>query len=300
MRAAVSADDEFVPVIEIEVELTSVDRAALLSTLAKLAADDVQFRFLLEDDTRRVTLSGIDEGQLDRKIDALRRIPGARISVQPPTIAFRETTTRRFEIDSTHKKLTAGGGEFAKVKLVVEPPGPESGYACHIRTDGSNLPDEFAAGAQRGLERGLQSGIVAGFPVVGVTVTLADGGYHELDSSADIFAVAATAAVREALRKGGAVLLEPMMKIEVATPGDCAGQIVDDLALRRGRILVRGLRDGLSVIVANVPATNMLGYGSALRAMSGGRASYKSRFDSYEPVRPPDDPTFRPAIGLRA
>jgi elongation factor G len=290
--------DEFVPVIAIAVGLIAIDRAALVSTLDRLAADDVQFRFALEQET--VTLSGVDELQLARNIDALRQIPGARISVGPPAVAFRETITRRAEVEYAHKKLRFGGGEFAGVKLVLEPPGRDSGYACVIKTDVTHLPEKYIAGAKLGMERGLQFGIVAGFPVVGVVATLVDGKYHEVDSSADTFEIAATAAVRDVLRHGEPVVLEPVMKIEVVTPGDCARQIVEDLEGRRGHILARGVRDDLSVIVANLPATGMLGYARSLQAMSGGRADYTSRFDRYEAMSQPDDPRFRPAIGLRA
>ena len=221
------------------------------------------------------------------------------MSLDPPRIAYRETVMRHVEVDYTHKKQRFGGGEYARVKLALDPPDPGSGYACQIMTAGAALPDEYVAGVRAGVERALRAGVVQGLPVVGVTATLLDGTYHDLDSNADAFAVAATGAMRSALQGGGSVLLEPVMKAEVVAPADCAGRIVDDLAARRGDILVRAINGSESVIVATVPAANLLGYANALRSMSGGRARYKVQFDHYLPVPPSDDPSFRPAVGMR-
>jgi elongation factor G len=293
--------DEFVPVVEIPVKsAANVDRASLLSVLSNLAADDSQFRFALEDQTGDVLLVGIDELQLDQKIEALRRVRGAAISIDPPQIAFRETMMRRAEVAYTHKKLFGGAGEFAKVRLLLEPANPESGHACQFRTSDTVLPDEYVAGIKAGLEDAFAAGIVAGFPVIGVTATVVDGGFHELDSSAAAFAIAARGAVREALQAGDAVMLEPVMKADIVAPQDCVERIVSDLALRRAFVVSRDTREGHSVIVATVPATNMLGYAGSLRSMSGGRATYSVRFDHYAPVSPPDDPRFRPAAAMRA
>jgi len=293
--------DEFVPVLEIPVKsAANVDRASLLSALSSIAADDSQFRFVLNDQTGDVLLAGIDELQLAQKIDALRRVSGAAISIGAPQIAFRETMMRRAEVAYTHKKQFGGGGEFAKVKLLLEPAGPESGYACQFRTSTTILPDEYVAGIKAGVETALGAGIVAGFPVIGVTATVVDGGFHELDSSAAAFAIAARGAVREALQAGDAVMLEPVMKLEVAMPEDCVERITNDLALRRAFVVSRDTREGHSVIVATVPATDMLGYAGSLRSMSGGRATYGVQFDHYAPVSPPDDPRFRPAAAMRA
>jgi elongation factor G len=293
--------DEFVPVIEIPVKsAANVDRASLLSALSRLAADDVQFRFVLNDQTGDVLLAGIDELQLDQKIDVLRRVPGAAISIDPPQIAFRETLKRRAKVAYTHKKLFGGAGEFAKVMLVLEPAGPESGYACQFRTSTTILPDEYVAGIKAGLEGAFAAGTVAGFPVIGVTATVVDGGFHDLDSSAAAFAIAARGAARDAFQAGDAVMLEPVMKVEVVMPEDCVERIVGDLASRRAFVVSRDTREGRSAIVATVPATDMLGYAGSLRSMSGGRATYGVRFDHYAPVSPPDDPRFRPAVGMRA
>jgi elongation factor G len=293
--------DEFVPVIEIPVKsAANIDRASLLSALSRLTADDVQFRFVLNDQTGDVLLAGIDELQLDQKIDALRRVPGAAISIGAPQIAFRETMMRRAEVAYTHKKLFGSAGEFAKVKLALEPAGPESGYACQFKTASAVLPDEYVAGIKAGVETALGAGIVAGFPVIGVAATVVDGGFHELDSSAAAFTIAARGAVREALQAGNAVVLEPVVKVEVVAPEDCVERIIGDLATRRAFVVSRDKREGQSVIVATVPATNMLGYAGSLRSMSGGRATYGVQFDHYAPVSPPDDPRFQPAAAMRA
>lgn len=292
--------EEFVPVIEIPVtSAANVDRALLMSALSSLAADDGQFRFALDNRSGDVLLVGIDEPQLEQKIDALRHVPGAAIRIGAPQIAFRETIMRRAEVAYVHKKQFGGGGEFAKVKLLLEPHGLESGYACQFKASGNVLPDEYISGIKAGVATALSAGIVAGFPVIGVTATVVDGGFHDIDSTAGTFAIAATAAVRDALQ-GNAVILEPVVKAEVVTPEDCVERIVGDLESRLAHILDRGIRDGRSLIVATVRATNLLGYAKALRSISGGRATYGVRFDHYAPVSPPDDPPFRPAVGMRA
>ena len=293
--------DEFVPVVEIPVKsAANVDRASLLSALSRLAADDAQFRFVLNDQTGDVLLAGIDELQLEQKINALRRVPGIAISIDAPQIAFRETMMRRAEVAYTHKKLFGSAGEFAKVMLVLEPAGPESGYACQFKTASAVLPDEYVAGIKAGVERAFAAGIVAGFPVIGVTTTVVDGAFHELDSSAAAFAIAARGAVREALQAGDAVMLEPVMKVEVVTPEDCVAPVMADLTRRRADILDRDGRDRHSLIAATITATSLLGYANTLRSISVGRATYSVQFDHYAPVSPPDDPRFRPAAAMRA
>lgn len=293
--------DAFVPVFQIPVRPeASTDRALLLSTLSALVADDPGCRFVADDQTGEVLLLGTDEPQLAQKIDHLRGVPGIDITTGAPQIVFRETITRRAEVNYVHKKQFGGAGEFAKVKLVLEPLSPESGYACVIETSGTILPDKYIHGARSGVERALSAGIVAGFPVIGVTATVVDGGFHEIDSTAAAFAIAACGAARDALQAGNAVVLEPVLKADILAPPDCVERIVADLAARRAHILDRADRDGGSLIVATVPATDLLGYATALRSMSGGRARYSVRFDRYAPVVPPDDPRFRPAAAMRA
>jgi elongation factor G len=163
------------------------------------------------------------------------------------------------------------------------------------------VPKEYIPGVEKGVESVLAAGVVAGFPVVDVKVQLVDGKYHDVDSSALAFEIAARAAFREALQKGKSVLLEPIMKVEVAAPEDCTGSVIGDLNLRRGQIQGRDMRGNASVINAMVPLMNMFGYVNSLRSMTQGRATFTMQFEHYAPVPLPDDePPFPPAIGMRA
>jgi elongation factor G len=313
---------EFVPVIEIAIEpLDSADRPKLLAALAELSAEDTQFQFTVfglraEDPLFRLTifgqenqmllgqenhviLAGIDELQLDRKIDALRNTYGIGLRPGAPQIAYRETIMRRAEVDYTHKKQVSGRGEFAKVKIALDPPGSDSEYTCHVKTAGSSLPDKWISGIRKGLETGLLGGAVAGFLLIGVTAALLDSSYHDTDSSPVAFEIAARNAVREGIRNAGSFMLEPIMKVEVLTPEDCAARIVDDLRLRRGHPETRANGTVGKAILAEVPAANLFGYFNSLREISSGRASFTAQFERYSPVGPFDDPPFAPAIGMR-
>jgi elongation factor G len=296
------AEGGFVPVIEIEVvPTTAADRSKLASTLPELAAGDEQFRFTIDETSGRARLAGIDDLQLDRKIQALRNEHRIELALGAPEIAYREAITRHAEIDYTHKRLTGGAGQFARVRLVVEP--NPLGDACMFRNqlDADALPAAYVAGTERGVRGAQAAGVLAGLlPVVRLRVFLVDAAWHDVDSSALAFELAARTALREAMLKAGPVLLEPLMRVEIVTPADCIGPIIQDLVSRRANLLDRG-RDWRSarVIAATVPAANLLGYAASLRQMAQGRASYAVRFDHYAPVSPPDDAKFRPAVGMR-
>jgi elongation factor G len=188
------------------------------------------------------------------------------------------------------------------VSIVVEPNEPGTGYEFEATIAGGALPNKFIPGIEKGLNSTLRSGVVAGFPVVDIKVQLVDGKYHDTDSSPLAFEIAARAAFREALTKAKSVLLEPIMKVEVVTPQDCAGSIISDLKPRRGVIQEQDVRGDANVIRAIAPLMNMFGYVNNLRAISRGRASFTMQFDHYAeayPNSPPNDPPFRPAIGMR-
>ncbi len=205
---------------------------------------------------------------------------------------------------STHTQAAVGGkGEFASIRLVVEPNEPDSGYVFKAQIAEGALPLEYMRGVEKGIEGVLTSGVVAGFPVVDVKVSLVDAKYHSVDSSALAFEIATRACFREALQKAKSVLLEPIMKVEVVTPDDRARLIRSDLRRRRAQIAHRDTRNDAFVIDAIVPLMNMFGYAKDLRAMAAGSATFTMRFDHYA-VAPPmdggDHPPFRPAIGMRA
>jgi elongation factor G len=294
--------DELVPVFEIYIKPeTDTDRTKLVAVLSALAADDTQFSFAIEEYTGDVQLDVIDEQQLDRVLDAIGRIHHLGIIIGPPHVAYRERITRRAEVDYAHKKQTGSSGEFARIKLVLEPvPGDYGHSFMSIRAD-SILRADFIDGVERGVRSSMAAGVLAGCPVIGVRVLLVDGAHHDVDSTVVAFETAAQGAVREALRQAEPELVEPVMRVEIVTPEDHLPAIIDDLKGRRGLTDGRGRRsrDGI-VVTATVPATHLFGYAKSLAAITHGRASCTMQFDHYTRVLLPDDPGFRPAAAVRA
>jgi elongation factor G len=296
-----SPADAFVPIIEVEIEaIATADGAKLASALSGLAAGDEQFRFTIDDATGRAKIAGIEELQLDQKIETLRHGNRIELAVGSPQIAYRETIARRVDVEYTHKKLTGRAGEFANVKLAVEPNPLATANIFRNQISGGSLSDQYIAGVEKGVEGALASGVLAGFPVIRLKVFLVDGCYHDTDSSALAFEIAARAALREAMLKGEPVLLEPVMRVAIVTPEDHAGAILKDLVSRRGQIEDRGRHwRSARMIIAMVPAANLFGYAASLRQMTQEHAGYALQFDHYAPVPLRDDPPFRPAVAMR-
>jgi elongation factor G len=270
------------PVIEIAIEPKSkADQEKLGVALAKLAAEDPSFRVSTDQESGQTILKGMGELHLDIKVDILRRTYKVDANIGAPQVAFRERITRKAEVDYTHKKQTGGTGQFAAVSIVVEPNEPGKGYEFESKIVGGAVPKEYIPGVEKGIESVLGAGVVAGFPVVDVKVQLVDGKYHDVDSSALAFEIAARAAFREALQKGKSILLEPIMKVEVVTPEDYTGSVIGDLNSRRGQIQGQDMRGNANVINAMVPLMNMFGYVNNLRSMSQGRATFTMQFDHY-------------------
>jgi elongation factor G len=270
------------PVIEIAIEPKSkADQEKLGVALAKLAAEDPSFRVSTDQESGQTILKGMGELHLDIKVDILKRSYKVDANIGAPQVAFREKLTRAAEVDYTHKKQTGGSGQFARVKIVAEPTPPGTPFEFENEVVGGNVPKEYIPGVEKGLESVLGSGILAGFPVVDLKVTLVDGAYHDVDSSALAFEIASRAALREALQKGKPVLLEPIMKVEVVTPEEYTGSVIGDLNSRRGQIQGQDMRGNANVINAMVPLMNMFGYVNNLRSMSQGRATFTMQFDHY-------------------
>ncbi|HEY6831585.1 MAG TPA: elongation factor G [Pseudolabrys sp.] len=270
------------PVIEIAIEPKSkADQEKLGVALAKLAAEDPSFRVSTDQESGQTILKGMGELHLDIKVDILRRTYKVDANIGAPQVAFREKLTRPAEVDYVHKKQTGGSGQFARVKIVAEPSEPGAPFEFENEIVGGSVPKEFIPGVEKGLESVLGSGVLAGFPVVDLKVRLIDGAYHDVDSSALAFEIAARAALREALQKGKPVLLEPIMKVEVVTPEDYTGSVIGDLNSRRGQIQGQDMRGNANVINAMVPLMNMFGYVNNLRSMSQGRATFTMQFDHY-------------------
>ncbi len=273
------------PVIEQAVEpKTKADQEKMTTALVKLANEDPSFRVSTDQESGQTIIKGMGELHLEIKVDILKRTHKVEVNVGAPQVAYREKITRPVEIDYTHKKQTGGTGQFARVKIQVEPNEPGQGFQFDSKIVGGTVPKEYIPGVNKGLESVLGAGVLAGFPVVDVKVALVDGAYHEVDSSALAFEIASRSAFREALQKGGSVLLEPVMKVEVVTPEDYTGSVIGDLNSRRGQIQGQDMRGNAVVINAMVPLANMFGYVSNLRSFTQGRASYTMQFDHYSEV----------------
>jgi len=273
------------PVIEQAVEpKTKADQEKMTTALLKLANEDPSFRVSSDQESGQTIIKGMGELHLDIKIDILRRTHKVEVNVGAPQVAYREKITRAVEIDYVHKKQTGGTGQFARVKISVQPNEVGKGFEFDSKVIGGAVPKEYIPGVNKGLESVLGAGVLAGFPVVDIKVALIDGAYHEVDSSALAFEIASRAALREALQKGGSVLLEPVMKVEVVTPEEYTGSVIGDLNSRRGQIQGQDMRGNAVVVNAMVPLANMFGYVSNLRSFTQGRASYTMQFDHYSEV----------------
>ncbi len=273
------------PVIEMAVEpKTKADQEKMGVALAKLAAEDPSFYVSTDEESGQTIIKGMGELHLDIKVDILRRQHKIDVNVGAPQVAYRETITKSTEIDYTHKKQTGGTGQFARVKFIVEPGEENTGLVFESKVVGGSVPKEYLPGVEKGLNSVMTAGNIIGFPMVDVKVTLIDGAYHEVDSSAIAFEIAARAALREAITKAGPVLLEPIMKVECVSPEDYLGGIIGDLNSRRGQIAGTSSRGNAQVVNAMVPLANMFGYVNNLRSMSQGRAAYTMSFDHYSEV----------------
>ncbi len=273
------------PVIEIAIEPKSkADQEKLGIALSKLAAEDPSFRVSTDQESGQTILKGMGELHLDIKVDILRRTYKVDANIGAPQVAYRETLTKKAEVDYTHKKQTGGSGQFARVKIVIEPGEPNTGFVFESKIIGGAVPKEYIPGVEKGLRSVLDNGVVAGFPMLDIKVSLVDGAYHEVDSSALAFEIASRAAFREGAQKAGPKLLEPIMKVECVSPEDYVGGVIGDLTGRRGQIQGQEMRGNATVIISMVPLANMFGYVNTLRSMSQGRASFTMTFDHYAQV----------------
>jgi elongation factor G len=273
------------PVIEVAVEpKTKGDQEKLGVALHRLAQEDPSFRVSVDHESGQTIIKGMGELHLDIIVDRMRREFKVEANVGAPQVAYRETVSRRADVDYTHKKQTGGSGQFARVKLVIEPNEAGKGFEFENKVVGGNVPKEFIPGVQKGVKSVVDSGVLAGFPILDVKVSLIDGAYHDVDSSVMAFEIAARAAFREGAMKAGPKLLEPIMKVEAVTPEEYVGGIIGDLTSRRGQVRGQESRGNAAVISAMVPLANMFGYVNTLRSMSQGRAQFTMQFDHYAQV----------------
>ena len=273
------------PVIEVAVEpKTKGDQEKMGVALSRLANEDPSFRVSVDQESGQTVIKGMGELHLEIIVDRMRREFKVDANVGQPQVAYRETISRPSEIDYTHKKQSGGAGQYARVKIRFEPSEPGVGFQFESAIVGGAVPREYIPGVQKGLESSRDSGVLAGFPVIDVKATLIDGAFHEVDSSALAFEIAARAAFREGISKAAPKLLEPLMKVEVVTPEEYMGDIIGDLNSRRGHITGMDQRGNARVISAFVPLANMFGYVNTLRSMSQGRAQYTMQFERYSEV----------------
>ncbi len=273
------------PVIEVAVEpKTKGDQEKLGMALNRLAQEDPSFRVSTDHESGQTLIKGMGELHLDIIVDRLRREFKVDANVGAPQVAYRETITQAADVDYTHKKQTGGSGQFARIKMTLQPGEPGSGFVFESKVVGGNIPKEYIPGIEKGVESVLNNGVLAGFPILDVHVTINDGAYHEVDSSVMAFEIAGRAAFREAAQKARPKLLEPIMKVEVVTPEDYVGGIIGDLTSRRGQVQGQEMRGNATVVNAMVPLANMFGYVNTLRSMSQGRAQFTMQFDHYSQV----------------
>ena len=273
------------PVIEIAVEpKTQSDQEKMSTALHRLATEDPSFRVSSDPESGQVIIKGMGELHLEIIVDRMLREFKVDANIGPPQVAYRETISREAVVDYTHKKQTGGAGQFARLKIKIEPLTSGSGYMFEDKVRGGNIPKDYIPGVKKGLEGAMSAGIMSGFPVIDMKVTLVDGAHHDVDSSVMAFEIASRAAFREAAAMAKPQLLEPMMRVEVVTPDKYLGDIIGDLNSRRGNVGGMEQRGNARVINALVPLAAMFGYVNTLRSMSQGRAQFTMHFDQYKVV----------------
>lgn len=251
--------------------------------LSKMVAEDPSFQVQTDEESGETILKGMGELHLDIKVDILKRTHGIEVIVGKPQVAYRETITNRVQDSYTHKKQSGGSGQFGKIDYIIEPGEPNSGFAFESTVTGGNVPREFWPAVQKGFEGMMGQGVLAGFPVLDVKVTLTDGAFHAVDSSAIAFEIAAKAAFRQSIPKASPQLLEPIMKVDVFSPEDNVGDVIGDLNRRRGMIKSQEPGPTGVRVKADAPLSEMFGYIGDLRTMTSGRGQFSMEFSHYAP-----------------
>ncbi len=251
--------------------------------LGKMIQEDPSFRVETDEDSGETIIKGMGELHLDIKVDILRRTHNVDVEVGKPQVAYRETITSRVEDSYTHKKQSGGAGQFGKIDYIIEPAEPGEGYVFESKVTGGNVPREYWPAVEKGFGSCMIEGVLAGFPLEDVKVTLMDGAYHAVDSSAIAFEIAAKAAYRQTIPKAGPQLLEPIMKVDVFTPDNHVGDVIGDLNRRRGMIKAQEANVTGVRVKADVPLSDMFGYIGDLRTMTSGRGQFSMEFSHYLP-----------------
>ena len=274
------------PVIHVAIEpKTKDDQDKLGKALKSLSDEDPTFRVRTDEETGQTVISGMGELHLEILVDRMQREFNVEATVGKPQVAYRETITKSVEsVEYRHIKQTGGSGQFAVVKISLEPTGPGGGYEFVDSITGGRIPREYIQPTNQGIQAALESGVLAGYPTVDVRVKLVDGQYHDVDSSEMAFKIAGQMAFKKAAEMARPVLLEPIMAVEVVTPDEYMGDVMGDLSSRRGRIEGMEARGNTQVVRAQVPLSEMFGYSTDLRSRTQGRATYTMQFHSYQQV----------------
>jgi elongation factor G len=273
------------PVIELSVEpKTKADQEKMGIALNRLSAEDPSFRVSTDHESGQTIIKGMGELHLDIIVDRMRREFKVEANVGAPQVAYREYLAREVDVDYTHKKQSGGSGQFGRIKFTVKPGERGSGITFKDEVKGGNIPKEYIPSVEKGMRETAESGSLIGFPIIDFEITLYDGAYHDVDSSALAFEIAGRAGMREAAQKAGIKLLEPIMKVEVVSPEEYLGDVIGDMNSRRGQIQGTDSRGNAQVVEAMVPLANMFGYVNQLRSFTQGRANYSMFFNHYDEV----------------
>ena len=273
------------PVIEVAIEpKTTQDQEKMSVAIARLVAEDPSLRVSTDIETNQTKLAGMGELHLEIIVDRMRREFKVDANIGAPQVAYRETIDGSYEIDYTHKKQSGGAGQFARAKILFEKLEPGEGYQFVSKIVGGNIPKEYIPAIEKGIGQISKTGVIAGYPLIDFKATLLDGAYHDVDSSALAFEIAAKAAFRKGMKRASPVLLEPIMDVEVITPDDYIGDVIGHLNSIRGQVLGMEPRGNAQTIKAKVPLATMFGYVNTLRSMTQGRAQYSMQFANYEKV----------------
>jgi len=272
------------PVIHVAVEpKTKADQDKMSKALYSLSEEDPTFQVRTDEETAQTVISGMGELHLEVLVDRMMREFKVDATVGKPQVAYRETiTTPVTGVTYTHKKQTGGSGQYAEVQINMETTGPGGGYAFEDKISGGRIPKEYIPSVDAGIREAMSNGVLAGYPTVDIKVQLVDGKYHDVDSSEMAFKIAGIQVFKEAARKAGPVLLEPIMAVEVVTPEDYMGDVIGDLNSRRGKVGKMEQRGNNQLITAEVPLSEMFGYATDLRSKTQGRANYSMQFASYQ------------------
>jgi elongation factor G len=272
------------PVIQLAIEpKTKADQEKLGTAINKLVNEDPTLKVSTDPDTGQTILAGMGELHLEIIVDRMKREFGVEANVGKPQVAYRETIRSKAEYEYTHKKQTGGSGQYAKVKLRVEPI-TDKEFEFENDVFGGAIPKEFIAAIEKGVAETLEGGVLAGYPLSGVKVTVFDGGYHEVDSSEMAFKICSSICAKEAFRKAKPVILEPVMRVEVVVPDEYMGSVNGDLISRRGRLEGTEIMGGTHIVKAMVPLSEMFGYATDLRSKTQGRGAFTMHFGQYEEV----------------